>query len=465
MSVVGFGGYCSQACKDAKADSNKPKKKRQKRAAPDTTGTPPEKPKKKTKNLPVGSLSLFLFWFSITITRGNLDVELGKFELLSQWMDLYVVRGGIATERGTKKGQLHFQGACEIRSRPEADNGHKDVADTLKLSLRIKVGDGYRINVKFFTKSQTPSAMIGYTLKDRRQGWFNYVCKGLSLKDLAKGRHDHLSVKQSYCQGREELDKKAFMFKVYGFYSRFLLPLDLTIAQIVRYMLLSGLFMLGNSWIYAAGDRDLNLSKVEALWKLARDPEHASIRDVSAVLFGRADAYLDCGRVDSATVRGGAADPLVDDDVVPLHTTVPDLDNTADWEDVKARARAERVDPTDVELCAGHVFGEDDSVPATAIVSHRSGVPIPGIFEAASVAVPAGSDPTRVTETVRVFSPRDIDDARAAGGWESDEESNMRDEEEEVVRRAPRPALAPRAAGVELEDAASCFTPVDPCSP
>ena len=89
------------------------------------------------------------------------------------------------------------------------------MAKTLRQILRITPGSGWKVTVKYFKSTYSPLAMIGYTMKDHRQGWFNYARKGLSQKDLAKGRHDHLSVKQLHCHGREELDKRAFMYKIF----------------------------------------------------------------------------------------------------------------------------------------------------------------------------------------------------------------------------------------------------------
>ena len=76
------------------------------------------------------------------------------------------------------------------------------------------------------------------------------------------------------------------MCEVFKFYTMHLLPLQLTVSQIVRFMLISGLFVFGNTLIYSAGDRPLDAAKVQCLWAIVTDPESATIQQVNTILFG-----------------------------------------------------------------------------------------------------------------------------------------------------------------------------------
>ena len=101
MSVLGQCGFCSDACRN-------PQKRNRSNFPPDA-GTPPEQPQSSTKDEPVGSIVHKLFWFSITAGKGNSDIEHGELDPAAKWLDTFCVRGGIATERGTKKRLLHLQ--------------------------------------------------------------------------------------------------------------------------------------------------------------------------------------------------------------------------------------------------------------------------------------------------------------------------------------------------------------------
>ena len=122
-----------------------------------------------------------------------------KFALAKDWLDQYAVRGCFGVEHGNRRNQKHLQGAAEVRAPDPEDKGHLLVSKSIRLALRI-VGKGYKATAKYFTKTQSPSVMVGYCMKDSRQGWFRFVCKGLSKRDLAKVKQDYTSVKQSYAR-------------------------------------------------------------------------------------------------------------------------------------------------------------------------------------------------------------------------------------------------------------------------
>jgi len=406
MSAKGMRGFCSQRCRDARKTLTTTARGR---AIPEEVRTVPvdapvvQAARPHTRNAPIGDSAHRLFWFSITIGKGNLDVPMEKFERLVSWMDSFTLRAAAATERGQRKHLLHFQMVAEIRAPPPEDKGHLKVSKSIRSWLRLPQGDGWKISTKYFTKSQSPSAMVGYCLKDWRQGWFNFACKGLSKKDLAKAKHDYLSIRQSYCTGKSQLEKRAFIYEVYKFYAMYLLPMQLNVTQIVRFMVLSGLFTFGNSWILASGDRPLDRTKLYCLWAVVNDPDSASIGQISTILYGDEHAHCD-GQVSKlSSVWGGSDDQFANNDNFVQMTAGPNPNDTLTWDEAKERASMERSSAADLDLAAGHVFGENTEVPTSAIVSHRSGAEIPGIFEANSAPLPDGTDPADATDMPVVF--------------------------------------------------------------
>ena len=345
-----------------------------------------------------------------------------SFEKILAWLDAICVRGGLSTERGDRSRLLHMQGACEIRAPPKEDKGHLLVSASIRKFLDAKSNEGWKITVKYFAKTQTPSKMIGYCLKDIRQGWFNFACKGLSKRDLAKARHDHLTVKQSYAAGKELLEKKGFMYNVYKFYATYLMPLQLSPAQVVRLMFLSGTFAPGNSWILSPGALPLDVVKMQALWNIINSPEDTTIELVSIILFGDPSSHTDGHPRALSSVCRRRDHFAANTDVVFLgdHN---DPNDTIPWEEAQEFARSQRLSGSELNLLAGHIFGENLSVPPSAIVSHRNGDEIPDVWNINEILVPIGADPEDATEIARPFSPMQQLTERTEAGWESDSSS------------------------------------------
>ena len=68
-------------------------------------------------------------------------------------------------------------------------------------------------------------------------------------------------------------------------------------------------------------------------------------------------------------------------------------------------------------------------MPTSAIITHRHGQQLDGVFEAASVQLPPGTDARTATDTTVPFSPRAVEDDRQQGGWKSGERGDDSDEQ------------------------------------
>jgi len=65
----------------------------------------------------------------------------------------------------------------------------------------------------------------------------------------------------------------AFIYGVYKFYAVCLLPMQLNVTQIVRFMVMSGLFTFGNSKLYCS-------------WTVTGNLDIATIEQISTILYG-----------------------------------------------------------------------------------------------------------------------------------------------------------------------------------
>jgi len=97
-------------------------------------------------------------------------------------------------------------------------------------------------------------------------------------------------------------------------------------------------------------------------------------------------------------VWGGIDDQFTNNDSAMQMTGGSNPNGTLTWDQAKERASMERSC-----LPASHVFGENTEVPTSAIVSHRSGAEIPGIFEANSAPLPDGTDPADASDMPVMF--------------------------------------------------------------
>ena len=228
--------------------------------------------------------------------------------------------------------------------------------------------------------------------------------------------------KQSYAAGKDLLEKKAFMYTVFKFYGSYLLPLALNVAQVVRLMLLSGLYALGNTWILAPGDRPLDVIKIQALWSLVNNPELATMELVSIVLYGDPRGHKD-GQPRPISVASFYSDDnfVTNRDVVPLCSDEDPLD-TIDWEDAHQQARSARCTTDELNLVAGHFFGENDTVPASAIATHICGNEVQDVWATHSIPIPRGTDTEDVTNMARPFSPTQQITESNRPGWTSDDD-------------------------------------------
>jgi hypothetical protein len=208
------------------------------------------------------------------------------FQAALQWLGASAVKGAFATERGGKKRQLHLQGFALVHAQCNGV-GIDLVKNSLKSNLPVPRGCGYRTDVKPFEGGQTATWMLGYIMKDNSEPWWNMGMLGYSEADCRAG----LSLHSTYHLGRFE-DGKALIIKrewlrtAYAFYANYLTPLNVSIVQILRFMLLSGRFLPALGWITPTGDKPISLPRAQIHYKWATQAFYATIEEVLLYFFG-----------------------------------------------------------------------------------------------------------------------------------------------------------------------------------
>jgi len=114
---------------------------------------------------PIGHRSFPLSNYSLTISRGSLDVPLDALEAIDDFLKRDTQKGGAATEVGARNNNLHIQSAFSIHY-PKSPESAKVLAKYVRSLLPLG-GKGYKIQCKPFSPGQTWEAMIGYITKDQ----------------------------------------------------------------------------------------------------------------------------------------------------------------------------------------------------------------------------------------------------------------------------------------------------------
>jgi hypothetical protein len=231
------------------------------------------------EGLPVNS-------FSIWITKSNADITMYMFQAILQWLGARAVKGAFATERGGQKRQLHLQGFAVLHC-PATARGVDMIKASLKSEIPVPLRCGYRVDVKPFEGAQNATWMLGYIMKDNSEMWWNMGILGYSEADCRTGLNMHCTNKIGrFEDGKTLLNKKDFLHAAFSFYATNLTPLQLSIVQILRFMLLSGRYLPSTSWITPAGDKPLSMSRTQVHFKWAQTSHDTTVEEVQLYFFG-----------------------------------------------------------------------------------------------------------------------------------------------------------------------------------
>lgn len=140
-----------------------------------------------------------------------------------------------------------------------------------------------------------------------------------------------------------------------------------------------------------------------------------------------------------------------------------DPNDTRSWDEAKDLAKQARCSDAELELAAGHIFGENLSVPMYTVITHADGHPIAGALERNSTVIPEGTDPADATDRAVPFEgPRDSDSSTSGGEDERDDDNPEfspveLDSEDDEPQQRPR-----KRATTVLDSDSDCDYEPDP---
>ena len=114
---------------------------------------------------PIGHRSFPLSNYSLTISKGSVDVPYETLDIIESFLKRDTQKGGAATEVGARNHNLHIQSAFSIHY-PKTEISQKLLAKHIR-SLLPEQGKGFKVQCKPFTLGQTWDAMLGYITKDQ----------------------------------------------------------------------------------------------------------------------------------------------------------------------------------------------------------------------------------------------------------------------------------------------------------
>ena len=222
---------------------------------------------------------------SLTISKLKGNVPVTMLDQLRLWLNLVsCVRAVVCLERGDRKKNLHVQGSLEMRM-PNTPHGLAELKSHLQDNLPARPCDNYHMMVKFGASMQTFTYLSGYCMKQWQESWFRCCVKGVSEQMALVMRRSYGAIGRKYGAGKILIWKKSVYSAVDHFYNDYLVPLTVSVAQILRFMIVSGLYLPGEAWCHSPTGRGTNETKMTILFEWVKDNSSASIYEVRVFFF------------------------------------------------------------------------------------------------------------------------------------------------------------------------------------
>jgi hypothetical protein len=229
--------------------------------------------------------------YSIVIQRngGDLDVERVR-PLLQDWADEHCTSAIFSTERGEKDNHLHFQGVIRTRKVPLATA--RGVTRNLKTALSFDNHGEYvsqgNVRTKLLknAKLHTFEGMVGYCMKDKARPWYTSIQVNIDEATIDAGEQLYLQYGASTTsKGFITLSPYTIFHRATLFYRLYFPDSNLTFRRILLEMHKSGKYAPDGKWIIKRAGEGLNVNSAEAAWRLMRDPQNCTERDIGCVYF------------------------------------------------------------------------------------------------------------------------------------------------------------------------------------
>ena len=230
-----------------------------------------------------------LVYWSVTLTRSNLDVPKAWLDLLLTFMQTHCEKGAASLERGAKADNLHVQAMLGIHS-ASGDKARLELQKALKCALGVMANDGSKVMPKRIGKSygnDGPKFILGYIFKDNGKSHFRNVRHNISAEEQKRAYEHWLARHASPMSDRRILKKANLLAEAFKFYNEKLRPIPIPhIVRMVMYMIQSGGYMPDGSF---ADGRTMDLRSTQILWENLHFHKNIKPQHVAAVIFGAPD--------------------------------------------------------------------------------------------------------------------------------------------------------------------------------
>ncbi len=219
--------------------------------------------------------------FSLTVSKTKGDVDSSLLEATHQWIETHCVKGGVATEVGSRAYRLHLQGAFTIRY--PKDKIHVDKLCKFYKDIVIKPRKGYKIMIKPLVGAQSMVAMIGYITKDQGRPHYQLRVHNVTVQDINKGRQEHNAMLANFEENKKVVTLRSVFIDAFRFIKRCMDPCIVPLDMCLTYMLQSGEYVLSPDFITSF--RKLDAGECSVYWDLIHHPEECTLDDVRALVF------------------------------------------------------------------------------------------------------------------------------------------------------------------------------------
>jgi hypothetical protein len=152
---------------------------------------------------------------------------------------------------------------------PPTQDGCKGLVKHLKEFLPVPQRSGISVKAVLIDgRSHTWRDILGYVQKDRGQGHYILVTKGVSQEELAAGYDSYDVQKHSFDEGRVSINKGNLVKQVWAYYTRFLTPLQVPVDHILEYMLQSGTYIPALVWFVSSSGKGTDYFRLNCFIRL-----------------------------------------------------------------------------------------------------------------------------------------------------------------------------------------------------
>ena len=192
---------------------------------------------------------------SLTVALRKADIDKATVDKCSEWFesmctDKHFEEAVLCLERGDAQYQLHIQGAANVKLEgPDFTELKEHWREWAHFECDIPVGQSYNVHVDLrpVNKKNTFQFLAGYCMKQQQRIRYRipFMSNGISVEWLFEAKQMHARIQE----GSPYKKKTTLVLTNIGqhmdeFEHRHLWPLQVTLAQLLRFMVLSGYYIM-----------------------------------------------------------------------------------------------------------------------------------------------------------------------------------------------------------------------------